>query len=200
MDWIVKLIAGNRVSVTALDIEILSVRPNQVQQAMRSGGTAQFIASRFTLPPRNTMVRLNTVPPLLHTQWIPGDGNCMFSAFANAIGTPGISHKTVRRAAIGWARQNKDFVEAFLTEEQGGIFQYLRSMAEQGTWGDHIMLRVLCSAYDVKVVVIKRMEDGRLEWNYVGEREEGDRYMPLWLAGEHYENMVTVAEMYGFDG
>lgn len=49
----------------------------------------------------------------------------------------------------------------------------------------------------MKVVVVKRMEDGSWSWNYVGDREEGDEYIPLHLDHEHYENIVTIKEVYG---
>lgn len=154
------------------------------------------LRDRFPIPARDTLIRLNTVPVLLRTNWVKGDGNCMFGAFANAIGQVGVTNKTVRRKAIEWIRANKeDFVD--FMEDGITVHAYLREMGKDGVWGDHLMLLALCKAYEVKVVVIKRMEDGSWSWNYVEDREVGNDYIPLHLDHEHYENIVTLTKVYG---
>ena len=96
-----------------------------------------------------------------------------------------------------WARQHRDFIGMNLAEDDGTVQEYLGGMVKLGTWGDHLMLQVLCNVYQVKVVVIKKMHDGRIVWNLVGDMKEGDTFIPLWLAGEHYENMVSARDIYG---
>ncbi|RXK36471.1 hypothetical protein M231_06255 [Tremella mesenterica] len=112
-----------------------------------------------------------------------------------AFGGINTTHKTVRRAAISWARKNRDFLEPFM-EDEDGLDGYLHEMAQLGTWGDHIMLEALCRTYKVAVAVLKKTENGELVWIKVGEFGPETRFIPLYLQEEHYENLVSLEDVY----
>jgi len=155
-----------------------------------------LLPARFQVPSRDLLIRLPTRPVYLRTRWVNGDGNCMFAAFANAMGDIGTTHKTVRREAIKWARRNINVIEPFV-DDDNGVNGYLRNMARLVEWGDHIMLDALCQAYSVAVAVLKKAEDGSLVWLKVGRMEPDTRFLGLYLESEHYENLVTLDDVYG---
>ena len=123
----------------------------------------------------------------------------MFAAFAVALGDIRLTHKTTRRLAIQWARANKELLLPFLPDSyEGDINWYLRDMAKLKEYGDNLMLEALCRAYDVLVAVLNRDPDtGGLEWTLVGDSTNPSaQRLGLYLSGEHYENLVTVGDIY----
>ena len=124
----------------------------------------------------------------------------MFTAFAIALGDIHNTHKTMRRAAIQWSRANKEILLPFLPDNYNGdINWYLRDMAKPKEYGDNLMLEALCRAHNVLVAVLNRdPQTGEMEWSLVGDStgEETER-LGLYLSGEHYENLVTVGDVYG---
>jgi hypothetical protein len=122
----------------------------------------------------------------------------MFAAFANALGGIANNHKNMRRKAITWARQNQDHFAPFIPEEYGGsVNRYLQEMAKLKVYGDNLMLEALCRAHGVAVAVLNVAPGtGEMAWTLVGEENGGGR-LGLYLAGEHYENLVTLGDVYG---
>jgi hypothetical protein len=156
------------------------------------------------LPPVKELVRVAILPVVYRTQWIPGDGNCMFAAFAKALGRARVTYKTVRREAVAWARRNKGIIKGFISDEDMGhvgattLAGYLREMGKDGKWGDDAMLYALCGAYGVRVAVLKNVGGGKHAWQATwGEGDENTPTLPLYLANEHYENVLRMREVYG---
>ena len=77
------------------------------------------------------------------------------------------------------------------------VGNYLKEMRTSGVWGDNIMLESLSRAYQVPIAVFKKLENGSYLWMEAGENPGNNVRMPLYLEGEHYENMVTLREVYG---
>lgn len=159
--------------------------------------TVKLLPARFQVPHRDTLVQLATTPRLFRTQFVDGDGNCMFAAFANAFGGIANTHKTMRREAIKWARQNQDFLAPFIPEEfDGSVNRYLQDMAKLKVYGDNLMLEALCRAFEVSVAVLNVAPGtGEMAWTLVGENT-GTGRLGLYLGGEHYENLVMMGDVY----
>ena len=199
--WIATLICDGKIPLEAVklgnsnqtaQLPIINQPPERpVQQ-----NTVSLIRPPFKVPQVKDLVRLQVRPALYRTRWVDGDGNCMFAAFANAIGDTTITHKTVRRAAVRWARNHRDFIGPFVPEDEGPLPTYLQNMSRLGTWGDHPTLEAMARAYNVAVAVLKRTESGSLEWFKAGKWDEGTQYIGLYLEGEHYENLVGIDKVY----
>ena len=194
MRWIASLVADGK-----LPYEAVKMQPNLQVQAtprIRWEQGIQLIRANFPVPHRNNLVRLGIRPALYRTRWVKGDGNCMFAAFANTLGDEKITHKTVRRVAVKWARTHQDFIAPFIPDEDGTVPAYLRKMSRLRTWGDHPILESLARAYNLAIAVLKKTERGPLEWFKAGEWDEASKYVGLYLEGEHYENLLGIDDVY----
>ncbi|RXK39838.1 hypothetical protein M231_02895 [Tremella mesenterica] len=147
--------------------------------------------SKFRIPPIRQLLQISAHPLLYRTQWVPGDGNCMFTAFSIALGRKGVTAKVARTEAVKYARENRDFFSPFVADYKGGFAGWIKDMAKQGIYGNHPILQALCKVYDVRLQVLKQTHTG-LEWMEVGD---GSISMELFLFNEHYENLVSGAEV-----
>ena len=80
-------------------------------------------------------------------------------------------------------------------EEDEDIDAYLRRMAKLGEYGDDLMLESACRAYSFRVEVLKKTESGDLVWMKAGQDEAAEKIL-LYLEAEHYENLVTLDDVY----
>ena len=124
----------------------------------------------------------------------------MFAAFAKASNGTQTTHMAVRRTAIDWAKNNTQFIEPFLPTDEDTVGNpvklYLAKMSMAGEWGDNLMLEALCRAHGVSVAVLKKLDEHRFTWMNAGEGGEEIRRIPLFLENHHYENLVTLGEVY----
>jgi hypothetical protein len=166
--WIAQLVEDGRIPTSVIGY----VR----HQAAAAAGTINYdiIKARFTVPRRDELVNIQGYPAIYHTKHINGDGNCMFAAFATAYGT-NISHKTVRREAVRWARANQVDLAPFLDTTVETFGAYLIRMRKPGVWGDDLMLRAISGAYHVNIKVLKRMDSGVTQWFQIGNGEQSAR-------------------------
>ena len=91
----------------------------------------------------------------------PGDGNCQFSALAHLLQTVGVfrSEESLRREIVRYLTENPNTQDGFPIELFAGIPwpQYLASMAQNGTYGDHITLQAVANLYNVELVIISTL-------------------------------------------
>jgi hypothetical protein len=195
IQWIARLIADGK-----LPQDTVGYAAAPAAQAVHGAPDRVLVASRFIIPRRDELVRLDTCPVLYRTNHVAGDGNCMFTALANALGQAGVTHKAIRRNAILWARDNLNFINNFLGDDDMDAIDYLHNMAKLGVWGDNIMLEAACRAYGVHVWVLKATPSGALVWMQAGDDEQEGESFGLYLSGrqgaEHYENLVSIEEVY----
>lgn len=125
------------------------------------------------------------------TSWIPGDGNCMFAAFARAINR-NLSPRDTRDAAVKTVEDNQDKYQGFLVGQP--MLFYLRNMSQPGTWGDNLMLQALCDTYSAHVYVLKR-QGGTFSWHEAGDRDRASCAFYLSLESDHYENLVGHSQL-----
>ncbi|RXK34629.1 hypothetical protein M231_08115 [Tremella mesenterica] len=145
----------------------------------------------FRIPPLNQLIMVKSNPPLYKTRWIVGDGDCMFSALSTALNQRGVTSKVARMRAVKYARERREFFEPFVADYEGGFVGWLKDMGKQGVYGNHPILQALCQVYDVTVDVLKETDTG-MEWMTVGE---GSQRVKLFLSHEHYENLISGAEL-----
>ena len=59
----------------------------------------------------------------------------------------------------------------FLDTSVETIGAYLKRMTKGGVYGDDLMLRALSGKYGVKFKILKKMENGNIQWFEVGDGE-----------------------------
>lgn len=167
-------------------------------------GQIVLVQANYQTPPRDQLTRINVRPPLFHTHWIRGDGNCMFEAFAKAVfsGNGGKAGE-VRARAVQWVRENSEFTLPFIEEENGesgqeSLDRYCMDMSRQGVWGDNLMLEALCRSHNVAMGVLKQ-EYGRLMWSQHGVVNGHLNWVLLFMEHEHYENLLTTQDTFEVD-
>lgn len=143
------------------------------------------------------VLSLPTTPPLFHTKWVPGDGNCQFTAFGKAVGVTSASE--VRATAIRWLRDNELDMSPYVTHHYRNrpqsYSQYVTRMSKDKEWGDNLTLHALCTVYHAHVTVLKRGDRGVVSYNVVGDIMEADYIFSLFLTGNHYENLLVASQL-----
>ncbi|CAK9785091.1 unnamed protein product, partial [Cutaneotrichosporon oleaginosum] len=140
---------------------------------------------RFHIPDASRLTKHKVRPPFYSTKWTLPDGNCMFHAFAKAIGN--INHRAARQAAVTHIANNR---QSFAPYVDGNIENYIATMAALGEYGDHITLRALSTAFQVGIKVLEQRDNGEYRW----VEAAGDRFrqfVVLFYSGEHYENLIA---------
>ncbi|ORY30166.1 OTU-like cysteine protease-domain-containing protein [Naematelia encephala] len=139
--------------------------------------------------PVHLVHQLQSCPPTYHTNWIKGDGNCLFAAFAKALGRG--THSEMRSTAVHWIGDNQvDFIDFVPGGHDQALKKYLEKMSQQGVWGDYLTLGALCEAYKVHVHVLKRGHKGDFTWMEVGDKDKCKTEFWLYLNNHHYENLL----------
>lgn len=183
--------------------------------------------------PRNTLSKIRrmhvtkvtnmpdtpVVPAVYKTHWIRGDGNCMFSAIAKAMGGD-IGHDQVRTAGINWIRDHPaDFIvriahdipediywaelksQATIADPSRPIMQalekgYLNVMKNLSVYGDDPILNAVCEAYSLHIVILQELDDKRATWMQVQcSGTEPQSVIWLHLRDLHYENLLVEGQL-----
>lgn len=137
---------------------------------------------------------------MLHTTTTPKDGNCMFHAYARAL-VGRATAAELRRIVVEQVAREPDRWSPFISDNQPGqpdttpISRYLKNMAKDGEWGDHICLTVLGEHFDADVHVVKVKNSGRLGVNSVVNRGLARHVFWLYLENDHYENLVDASQV-----
>ena len=158
-------------------------------------------------------------PAVFKTHWTRGDGNCMFSAIAKAMGGH-LSHDQVRTAGVTWIRSHPaDFItriehdipqdvywaelkqSAPITDPSRPIMQalekgYLNVMKNSGVYGDDPILKAVCEAYSLHLVILQELDDKRATWMQVRcDGSEPEAVIWLHLRDLHYENLLVQSQL-----
>ena len=120
--------------------------------------------------------------------FIPGDGNCQFTAISHHRYNNLRSGPTVRRKAVQWLKNHPDLVVEFTTTSQGhmGARPYLQRMAEPREWGDELTLLASSNACQLPLAVASRVADNHLSWSYYPDPYQ-EVYHGLYHVNNHYE-------------
>ena len=88
---------------------------------------------------------------------VPHDGNCQFSAIAIQLGHAASASLETRREVVSYLRTHgvsTDVDMDVLVEQAGGFEEYLRTMAQCGTWGDGVTLAGAAAVYQRSINIV----------------------------------------------
>jgi hypothetical protein len=145
-----------------------------------------------------------SVPPVYHTKWTPGDGNCMFSAFARGLNQDLKDHvlhpNILRGHAVYWMAGHSEWFVPFVSIPDGvdqhqAFKDYLKKMIQPGEWGDDLVLNALSQKHKVNVGVLKRRHNGGHMWTPSGDMVFGRKTFWLYLSNHHYENLLAPSQL-----
>jgi hypothetical protein len=84
----------------------------------------------------------------------PNDGNCLFHSLASFFNRPDISHRVMRRMLVHYIVQNPDtFRDDVAAEGYANVEDYCRHMAQEGQWGDSIVISAFTLLFRVNVCI-----------------------------------------------
>lgn len=164
--------------------------------------TSQVVPARpqhsIIIRKKEFIEKVMSTPVSYKTRWTKGDGNCMFRAFARALG--GLSHQEVRAGGVRWMRTHpEDFVHSMVDRGGGqehALEEYLEKMSRDREWGDHHILQAMCVCYRAHVFVLKEGgQEGGQMWTEVGDRDISECTFWLYLKDSHYENLVDIRQI-----
>ncbi|WWC65499.1 uncharacterized protein I303_108117 [Kwoniella dejecticola CBS 10117] len=206
MRWFSKLILSGTVDKAAVGLKSLTLAVAEANrpQTYKIHNITHRVHP-FKPPPYTQLERLNSKPVTYRTRWTDPDGNCMFKALAKAMGKDMEAHKELRLKAVDYIREHRQDFERFIEvgrDDPPGedlaarTDRYLDKMAQNGTWGDHLTIQALCSAYKIGIAVLGKMADGNFTWMRTGSAADGKGYIALSLVDEHYENLFSMQEVF----
>ncbi|CAI5504121.1 unnamed protein product [Closterium sp. Naga37s-1] len=127
---------SNEPPTAGRSITRLFTRSNSVLHSMRvnSGrlpSLRESLSSHQTLTERLAVYGLRELPMV-------GDGNCQFRALADQLFRNANRHAAVRQAVVQQMRAHSERYSPYVPDS---FSRYLRHMARNGEWGDHITLQ-----------------------------------------------------------
>lgn len=201
MSWIAQLVVDGWVDRQAIGLprllsaSDLSPSPNFVRPPTPPSMANAFrpamvmVRPRFDVPHVRNLTKHKARPTFYSTKWTPTDGNCMFHAFAKALG--GMKHRAARKAAIDHIAYNH---QQYAHYYDGDLDDYLSEMAKPGTWGDQLALQALSTAFHVAIKVLERRDNGDYHWIVAGNNNNR-RFVVLFYNGTHYENLIAAEDV-----
>ncbi|CAI5945338.1 unnamed protein product, partial [Closterium sp. NIES-65] len=180
---------SNEPPTAGRSITRLFTRSNSVLHSMRvnSGrlpSLRESLSSHQTLTERLAVYGLRELPMV-------GDGNCQFRALADQLFRNANRHAAVRQAVVQQMRAHSERYSPYVPDS---FSRYLRHMARNGEWGDHITLQAAADKYGAKINLIT---------SYPGDQFlieifpcQGKPTRELWLSfwAEVHYNSVYSAE------
>ncbi|CAI5984834.1 unnamed protein product [Closterium sp. NIES-64] len=180
---------SNEPPTAGRSITRLFTRSNSVLHSMRvnSGrlpSLRESLSSHQTLTERLAVYGLRELPMV-------GDGNCQFRALADQLFRNANRHAAVRQAVVQQMRAHSECYSPYVPDS---FSRYLRHMARNGEWGDHITLQAAADKYGAKINLIT---------SYPGDQFlieifpcQGKPTRELWLSfwAEVHYNSVYSAE------
>ena len=132
----------------------------------------------------------------------PKDGNCQFSALCNQLTQIGIfrSPKTLREELVEYLQTHPDGADGFPLELFVGLpwDEYLKSMACDGTYGDHLTLQAAANVLQIQIIVFSTL--GPTATQIISPANGGDLLCALHLGhfaegdGEHYISLSDLSD------
>ncbi|KAL9957913.1 hypothetical protein ACROYT_G034868 [Oculina patagonica] len=131
----------------------------------------------------------------------PKDGNCQFSALCHQLTQIGIfrSPKTLREELVEYLRTHPDGADGFPLELFVSLpwDEYLKSMACDGTYGDHLTLQAAANVFQIQIIVFSTLGPSATQ---IISPVGGDPLCTVSLghfaegAGEHYVSLSDLSD------
>lgn len=134
------------------------------------------------------------LPLRLRLKDVAGDGNCLFRAFADQVDGSENSHVFMREEACRFMKDNQEFFQPFLDEDEDGTFDnYLKAMRKGGEWGGHLELQALSECFRCIVVVHKKQLE---EFNVRPITQEPREIIHLgYFQHDDFEHYVSIRDI-----
>eukprot|EP00878_Enallax_costatus_P012281 GHUV01012828.1.p1 GENE.GHUV01012828.1~~GHUV01012828.1.p1 ORF type:complete len:186 (+),score=61.13 GHUV01012828.1:835-1392(+) len=144
----------------------------------------------------------------LQERSIVGDGNCQFRAIADQLYGTQDRHVEVRQQVVQQLCSHPERYRDYVTTDYE---QYVSSMSQPGSWGDHVTLQAAADVFDTRICVLSSFldncvisiqplqQDGQQQGQEQLEDELKEQRLPadtLWLAfwaEVHYNSLAAKA-------
>ena len=127
----------------------------------------------------------------------PGDGNCQFEAIVHQLANLGLyrSHLTLRSEIVAYLRTH-----SYLGQQEHGTStpwdnhilqtraEYLRTMSENGEYGDHITLQCIAEIFNVQILVVSSLGVNQNTLVTPSGEPRFSEHLPTLLIGHYPEN------------
>ncbi|XP_002966964.2 uncharacterized protein LOC9631842 [Selaginella moellendorffii] len=122
---------------------------------------------------------------------IPGDGNCQFRALSDQFYRTPDHHMFVRKEVIKQLKQDPEPYEGYVPMK---FSDYLKKMAKNGEWGDHVTLQAAADVYGMKICLITSFIDTCII-DIIPKEPKSDRviFLSFW-AEVHYNSVYPEGE------
>ena len=149
-------------------------------------------------PAKHRKAEQRAVPSGLVTKVVPGDGNCLFSAFAvGYAGATGketlLHHLQLRAELVQHYLKHIDTYSALWDKEMpdgqpGSSFEsYVEAVARPGTWCGLLELRALSRMYDTRITIVPR---ATTEPVFSVKPSQKQRIVVLLFTGIHFDALL----------
>jgi hypothetical protein len=129
----------------------------------------------------------------LTEQKIKGDGNCQFRALSDQLYRSPEHHKFVRKSVV---TQLKAAPDAYSNYVPMKYTDYVKNMAKDGEWGDHVTLQAAADYYGVKISLITSFKDTCfIEITPNEQKSTREMYLSFW-AEVHYNSIYPIGEKF----
>ncbi|KAG0566913.1 hypothetical protein KC19_7G097000 [Ceratodon purpureus] len=125
---------------------------------------------------------------------IAGDGNCQFRALSDQLYRTPEHHMFVRDRIVSQLTKSGDSYSGYVPKTYD---EYLKSMAKDGEWGDHVTLQAAADYYGVKISLITSFKDTCfVEIMPSARKSTREIYLSFW-AEVHYNSLYPLGELPG---
>jgi hypothetical protein len=129
----------------------------------------------------------------LTEQKIKGDGNCQFRALSDQLYRTPEHHKFVRKSVVTQLKTTPDAYSNYVPMK---YIDYLKNMAKNGEWGDHVTLQAAADYYGVKISLITSFKDTCfIEIVPTEQKSKREMYLSFW-AEVHYNSIYPIGEKF----
>lgn len=128
----------------------------------------------------------------LTEQKIEGDGNCQFRALSDQLYRTPEHHKFVRKVVV---KQLKTYPEVYANYVPMKYPEYLKNMAKNGEWGDHVTLQAASDHFGVRISLITSLrETCFIEIVPAEQKSNREIYLSFW-AEVHYNSIYPIGDI-----
>jgi len=122
---------------------------------------------------------------------VKGDGNCLFRALGDQYNGDGDQHAEYRKNVINYIQQHREDFEPFMEAEVEQTFdQYVRQLAQDGTYAGHWALIAFSRHYHVNIT-IHQLE--QTSWKIMSFDHPNTRVLHVAYFGyEHYSSIRNI--------
>eukprot|EP00250_Pteridium_aquilinum_P004496 c14696_g1_i1 orf=216-938(+) len=127
----------------------------------------------------------------LEERKMSGDGNCQFRAISDQLYRTPEKHKYVRKHVIYQLKARKDLYQEYVPMKYK---DYIRKMAKQGEWGDHVTLQAAADCFGMKICLVTSFKDTRyIEIMPKTPQRKDDIFLSFW-SEVHYNSLYQLPD------